>query len=47
MAEQKEKDKSRSNFDAYRQLQSESYWFITRTVAIHNWLKEAYRFPRE
>jgi hypothetical protein len=39
----KVQDKSKSNFDAYVQLQSESYEFITRTVAVHNWLREAYR----
>jgi hypothetical protein len=38
----KVQDKSKSNFDAYVQLQSESYEFITRTVAMHNWLREAY-----
>jgi hypothetical protein len=40
-------NKSISNFDAYVQLQSESYEFITRTVAMHNWLKEAYRLLNE
>ena len=43
MEEQKIQDKSKSNFDAYVQLQSESYEFITRTIAMHNWLREAYR----
>lgn len=43
MGEQRVQDKYKSHFDAYRQLQSESYEFITRNVAIHNWLREAYR----
>ncbi len=43
MEENRIQDKSKSNFDAYVQLQSESYEFITRTVAMHNWLREAYR----
>ncbi len=42
MEEKGVQDKSKSNFDAYVQLQSESYEFITRTVAMHNWLREAY-----
>jgi len=44
---QQVQDKSKSNFDAYVQLQSESYEFITRTVAMHNWLKEAYSLLQE
>lgn len=30
-------------FSSYCQLQSESYEFITRTIATHNWIREAYR----
>jgi BMFP domain-containing protein YqiC len=45
--EQKVKDKFKSIFDAYLQLQSESYEFITRTIAMHNWLREAYRLLQE
>ena len=47
MEKKKVQDKSKSNFDAYVQLSSESYEFITRTVAMHNWLREAYRLLYE
>ena len=40
-------DKFQDIFQAYSSLQSESYEFIVRTIAMHNWLKEAYRLIEE
>ncbi|MBI4287003.1 MAG: hypothetical protein HY671_01080 [Chloroflexi bacterium] len=40
-------DESKTVFEGYLNLQSESYEFITRTIAIHNWLTEAYKTMQE
>lgn len=40
-------DRLKSIFDGYLSLQSESYEFITRTIAMHNWLREAYRLMQD
>lgn len=34
-------------FESYCRLQSESYEFITRSIAMRNWLEEAFRIYRE
>lgn len=34
-------------FETYCSLQSESYEFVTRSIAMHKWLEEAFRVLQE
>ncbi len=47
MEEKQVEDKFKRIFDAYLRLESESYEFIIRTIAMHNWLREAHRLLQE